>query len=531
MKLKLIILLMSVSFTQAFSQVPVLNSLPGAPQTIFLDFDGHSFDNTVWNYAGPIVCNPSGLTTAQITEVFNRVAEDYRPFTVNITTDSLKYLAAPLTSRMRVVITVSSAWYGAAGGVSFVGSFSWGDDTPCFVFSQQLGFNVKYISEATSHESGHTLGLYHQAVYDANCIKTSDYNFGTGSGEISWAPIMGVGYYKNLTIWHSGPNPYGCNNIQNDISVIASAANNISIRADDNNNTASGAPQLVVSNNSFTTTGLFERADDADIFKLILTSPSKVTFKGAPFNVGTQNAGGNSDILSEMYTSGMNLLKSSNPADSLQSTIDSILNTGTYYFRVKPVANTYAGTYGMSGEYLITGTVIPVSTLPLRKLVLTGKAIGKLHSLQWLIEADEQVSEANLEYSHDGVTFTSLSSSGNASGTYIYQPASSQAVYYRMKAVLDNNEKHYSKTIVIQGTSETALPKVVTNPVNNGSVVVTGTSDYRFTISDMNGRIVRSGTLLNGITSIPAQTLQKGMYVIRFTSSEEITDVQKIIIQ
>lgn len=531
MKLKLILLLVFVSPKPAFSQVPVLNSLPGAAQTIFLDFDGHTVDNTVWNYAGPIECGPSGLSNTQITEVFNRVAEDYRPFTVNVTTDSLKYLAAPLTSRMRVIITVSSSWYGAAGGVSFVGSFSWGDDTPCFVFSQQLGFNVKFISEATSHESGHTLGLYHQATYDASCVKTSDYNYGTGSGEISWAPIMGVGYYKNLTIWHSGPNPYGCNNIQNDISIIASAANNITIRPDDNNNTAGNAPQLIISNNSFTTTGIFEKADDADLFKLVLTSPSRVTFKSAPFNVGTQNAGGNSDILTAMYTNNMTLLKSSNPADSLQATIDSVLNTGTYYFRVKPVANTYAGTYGMSGEYIITGTLLPASTLPLRKLVLTGRADGKFHSLQWLIEADEQVSEATLEYSVDGVSFTSLSSSANASGTYIYQPALPGAIYYRMKAVLDNNAKHYSKIIMLRGSGETNFPKVVTNPVNNGSIVITGSSEFRFTLSDMNGRTVRSGTLLNGITAIPVQNLQKGMYVIRFTNSEEITDTQKIIVQ
>lgn len=531
MKQQLLILLIFFSVKPVFSQVPILNSLPGASQTIFLDFDGQTVDNTAWNYDGPIFCNPSGLTSAQITEVFNRVAEDYRPFTVNITTDSTKYFAAPLTTRMRVIVTVSSAWYGAAGGVSFVGSFTWGDDTPCFVFSQQLGFSVKFISEATSHEAGHTLGLYHQATYDANCVKTSDYNYGTGTGEISWAPIMGVGYYKNLTIWHSGPNPYGCNNIQNDITVITSAANTITLRNDDNNNSTANAPQLTISNNSFATTGIFERANDADLFKLVLPAASRVTFKAFPFNVGSQNAGGNADILSELYSSTMSLLKSRNPADSLQSTIDSILNAGTYYFRVNPVANTYAGTYGMSGEYLISGTVAPASTLPLRKLVLTGKANGKLHSLQWLIEADEQVSEATLEYSFNGVSFTSLSSSGNASGTYIYQPSSAQPIYYRLKAILDNHEKHFSKTIVIHGSSDNNPPKVVTNPVNNGTVVVTGSSDYRYTLTDMNGRTVAAGALLNGITTIPVYSIQKGMYLIRFTGNDGSSDVQKIIIQ
>ena len=40
---------------------------------------------------------------------------------------------------------------------------------------------------------------------------------GLGSGEIGWAPIMGVGYYKNFTLWNNGPNSFGCTNYQSDL--------------------------------------------------------------------------------------------------------------------------------------------------------------------------------------------------------------------------------------------------------------------------------------------------------------------------
>src|SRR5689334_9961155 len=110
------------------AQVPIMNSYPSASATIFLDFDGQTVANTSWNFNGPFVCAPSGLTNAQISSVFDRVAEDYRPFDVNITTDSTKYWSAPVAKRMRVILTVSSEWYGSAGGVSFVGSFTWGDN-------------------------------------------------------------------------------------------------------------------------------------------------------------------------------------------------------------------------------------------------------------------------------------------------------------------------------------------------------------------------------------------------------------------
>ena len=227
----------------AQAQVPALNSYPAASAVIFLDFDGHTVNGTGWNYNGPIFCAPSGMDNTKITSIFNRVSEDYRPFNVNITTDSTKFLAAPINKRMRVILTTTSSWYGNAGGVAFVGSYTWGDDTPCFVFSALLNNNEKYVAEAAAHEAGHTLGLYHQSAYDGNCVKTSDYNGGLGTGEIAWAPIMGVGYYKNMTLWHNGANPYGCSSIQNDLTVITTN-NGFTFRTDDYTNSINQAGNI-----------------------------------------------------------------------------------------------------------------------------------------------------------------------------------------------------------------------------------------------------------------------------------------------
>src|SRR5664279_6077352 len=84
---------------------PVLSSLPTARATIFLDFDGQYVQASSWNGGNPLNCAPSGLNDAQITEIFNRVSEDYRPFNINITTDSIEFLAAPLAQRIRIIIT------------------------------------------------------------------------------------------------------------------------------------------------------------------------------------------------------------------------------------------------------------------------------------------------------------------------------------------------------------------------------------------------------------------------------------------
>jgi hypothetical protein len=169
---------------------------------ILIDFDGHLVKNTAWNYAGDINCNSSGLTDEQMVEVLEKVKVDYAPWVVNVTTSDSIYNAAPTNRRTRVVLTTSYEWFGSmAGGVAYIGSFTWTDETPCFVFTSLLGYNTKYIKEATSHEAGHTLGLYHQSVCN-NGILMVEYNRGGGGT----APIMGNSYYEPLGLFITGTN-------------------------------------------------------------------------------------------------------------------------------------------------------------------------------------------------------------------------------------------------------------------------------------------------------------------------------------
>lgn len=531
MKMNLLVAMLIISLNQLTAQTPVLSSLPSAAPTIFLDFDGHLVEGSSWNYDGPINCSASGLTPTQINEVFNRVAEDYRPFVVNITTDSTKYTTAPVNKRMRVVITPTYEWYGSAGGVAFIGSFTWGDDSPCFVFSSLLNNNIKLVSEAISHEAGHTLGLYHQAVYNNSCVKTSDYNYGTGSGETGWAPIMGIGYYQNLTTWHNGPTPYGCANIQNDRDIIASANNGITVKADDNDNTSTNAPSLITSNNQFSASGNFEQINDEDLYKLQVITPARVIFSAKPANVGNMNAGANSDILVGLYNQSLLQIKTSNPSDSLQASIDTLLNTGTYYIRLKPVANTYASTYGMSGIYIINGMITPSTTLPLRKLELTGKADGVRHRLHWMIDADEQITGAALEYSLNGSSFTVLSGFSAASGFYSYSAPINQVIKYRCKVTFDNGQTHYSKTIRLQSGEMAGEPMILSNPVTNSSITVSNGKKQKYWLLDMQGRNLQTGYLNEGITTIPFQPDGSGIYLIKFSAADGSTCTKKIFVQ
>ncbi|MEP7258943.1 MAG: hypothetical protein ABI687_11145 [Flavitalea sp.] len=83
------------------AQTPKFNSNSSAQATVYLDFDGHTVKGTSWNWDSVIHARPSGLKQAAITEIFNRVAEDYRIFNINITTDSSVFAKAPVARRIR----------------------------------------------------------------------------------------------------------------------------------------------------------------------------------------------------------------------------------------------------------------------------------------------------------------------------------------------------------------------------------------------------------------------------------------------
>ncbi len=171
---------------------------------------------------------------------------------------------------------------------------------------------------------------------------TSQYNCGQGSGETGWAPIMGCGYYQNVTTWHDGPNQYGYNSYQDDVAIINSIAGAI---ADDHSNGSSGSTTLNTSLN-----GIINSATDIDFFSVNLSSAK--TLSAIPFNVGSGNNGANVDLIVRIYNTQNQLLTTIDDPATLQ--VMTSLNAGQYYISVTATPNSYTGTYGMRGRYTIS---------------------------------------------------------------------------------------------------------------------------------------------------------------------------------
>ncbi len=490
--------------------LPNMNSLPTSVFTIFLDFDGHTVTSSSWNNGNTLFCAPAPLSDLQMTEIFNRVSEDYRPFNMNITTDSTVFRNAPLNKRIRIIITPTSAWSPGVGGVAYIGSFTWGDDTPAFVFTDRLANSPKYIGECVSHESGHTVGLAHQSSYDANCTMTEQYATGTGAGEIGWAPIMGNSYYKNMTGWNFGPTPYGCSNIQDNLTIITTQ-NGFSYRSDDYSNLPNASATRL--SDGFSVNGIITTNQDKDAFKYVISENSTLHIEATPFRLNSANAGANLDVEVSLYNGAGTLIQVYSPGDRMNVVIDTILNTGTYYFVISGAGNINTGNYSSLGSYTFTGVR---GTLPIHDITLKGSNEKGRHLLNWNIIADEPISKQVLEVSSNGITFRPLSEINSSEKSFVYQPGNNSVWYYRLKATSVLDQTAYSNIIALKNGSEIKF-NVSTFVQHN--IKINGNDNYEYVLADANGRLLRKGRGVNGFNQVDVSNLASGLYIFQIITT------------
>ena len=514
--------LLTLLFLKA-SCLPVLSSFPSAQATIFLDFDGQHVQASSWNGGNSLDCAPSGLSDAQIIQIFNRVSEDYRPFNINITTDSTKFLAAPLTKRIRIIVTPTSGWYTGVGGVSYTGSFTWGDDTPGFVFCDRLGpNNTKMVAECCTHESGHTVGLSHQAKYNGSCTLLATYNDGIGTGETAWAPVMGNSYYKNFSGWNNGPTPSGCTADQDNLSIITSL-NGFSYRPDDHSNDPNVNPTAVaLSNEAFSDDGIITTNTDKDVFKFNLSETGAFHLDAKPFSVGPNNDGADLDVKVELLNSSLQVIHVYDPVTILNVAVDTTLDEGIYYVVVEGAGNNNTSNYGSLGSYTVSGSFRPLFITPIKEVSLTGKANHDKHLLNWNVIADEPINSLALESSVNGTTFSTLATLSIGLKSYNYTPSVKQNIYYRIKAVSITGQVVYSNVISLKsGNSSQGIFTVST--MVHSEVTINATENYQYKLADMNGRLMQAGTGKQGTKTININNSPNGIYLIQLISNNQRT--------
>ncbi len=372
-----------------FPAALVFHSRPGAPNVLYLNFAGETVMNTLWNTtlgrtvipARPFSVDADTTTysdteQAIIREVWLRVAEDYAPFDVDVTTER----PATFTSRTgRALITSRLDANGNpnpdddAGGVAYVNVFGttlYARYRPAWIYHDTLGHSATSIAEAAAHELGHNLGLSHDGLTDG-----TEYYNGHGAGEISWAPIMGTGYSRHVTQWSRGEY-YRANNTQDDLALLAGK---LTHRPDDHGASGATATPLVFTSrtNLLVTTpdsdpanthpankGILERTDDADWFFFVAGSgPVRLTAR--PLRLSTGTRGGNPDLALAVFDSAGALRATNAPPTATGAEIATTLPAGLYHLEVRnsgagdPFASNPTGytPYASLGQYFLSGWI------------------------------------------------------------------------------------------------------------------------------------------------------------------------------
>ena len=351
------------------SNPPVRHSKPGSANIIYLDFNGESISGTAWNSGTETwECkpydkdgNPDTFNDSEQTHIINawkKVSEDYAPFDVDVTTER----PAVFTDRVcHVMITAGKDKNGVSlphdgyGGIGYVNVFARGSWATNYLITFCQPYNGTSVSEVISHEVGHNMGLSHDG------INSSTYYRGHGSGETSWAPIMGASYNRNVTQWSKGEYT-GSTNQQDDLSILAGK---MSYKADDHGNGTSSASELNNLDGAVFDAGLIERSSEKDFFKFSV-NPGLITIRVDSWRSGVLDTNaGNMDVKLELKNASGSTVATHNPA----SDTDAVINfdapaRGDYYIVVSPsfvdgfnnATPTGYSVYGSLGQYFISGS-------------------------------------------------------------------------------------------------------------------------------------------------------------------------------
>lgn len=510
----------TTTFTNSLAppeQTFLLNSRPGAQRTIYLDFNGHLATGTAWNNAYGLSAidapafdldgNPASFSAAELNAIqyiWQRVAEDYAAFDVNVTTQEPPADALSRTSSTdqtfgtRTVITadwtVNTASPCGCGGFAYVGVF---DDTtefykPAYVFYNRLGGNEKYIAEAISHEVGHNLGLSH----DGTTTGTAYYT-GHGSGATGWAPIMGVGYYKELVQWSKGEYP-NANNTEDDIARIQMFG--APLHADDHgDNFATATPLTAVTNagvTSLSSGGVNGARADVDMFSFS-SGPGTITL-----NLSPATRSPNLDISAELYDANGALLATANPLDALNASI--VVNSpngGAYFLKIDGVGKGDLATgysdYGSLGQYNINGSVPAASgQAPVAIAAATPISGTAPLTVNFSSAGSYDPDGSAISFSWNFGDGSALSTAANPSHLY-----SAAGNYIATLTVTDASGAASLAQLLITVTAG-ATPSIHVEKISmNLSVKRGGTrATATVTITDASGKVI-SGATVNGIWS------------------------------
>lgn len=352
----------------ALDQTFRLHSRPGSTKVLYLDFDGHTITGTRWNedpdIGSPVIVippfstdnNPAAFSNAErtiIQQVWRRVAEDFAPFDVDVTTEEptadalLRSDDADTSYGVRALVGGDaedlSPQLGGMGilGIAQFGAFGADVDTPVLNFSEAHGTDWAMLADTVSHETGHALNLFHHG-------SDQDGEYYRGHG--NWAPIMGSGPSTSVSQWSRGDYAGATNPTQDDLAVISELIPLAPI-----DHPVNALEALVLSRGDLAAGTILNAGDTA--WYQIEAGGGKLTLSGTPSFLGPNLKVG----LTLLDGNGQVVASSSQTTASMSASLTYTVPTaGTYYAVVDGIGyrtvNTGFTDYASVGRFSLTGS-------------------------------------------------------------------------------------------------------------------------------------------------------------------------------
>jgi hypothetical protein len=177
-------------------------------------------------------------------------------------------------------------------------------------------------------------------------------------------------------------------------------------------------------------------------------------------------------------------------------------------------------------------------TLPVSFTNINVRRNGNQAELIWNVAGEREVNYYEIERSTDGRNFVKIGEvPARAASAYAYVDAQplTGASFYRVRNVDLDGRSKYSYVVRYNANRVAANMQVYPNPVKGEAVIEHNeySSNARFSIIDMNGRIVKTIVPLRGVnnTRINVGDLNTGVYVLRIENGNGYSETTTFVKQ
>jgi hypothetical protein len=196
------------------------------------------------------------------------------------------------------------------------------------------------------------------------------------------------------------------------------------------------------------------------------------------------------------------------------------------------------GMFMTSGDTDIRGRTVALSMLSLPVTLLSYEATllsNKKVKLDWSTSSETNNHHFEIEKSTDGINFTSIgridaTGNGNAVARYSFTDAEtiSRNTFYRLKQMdIDGNSKYLGTKLISVGSNHTPAT-VYPNPAQGNTITLVAGDQplpLAWRISDVQGRVIRKGTMRQSQEEINITDINNGIYFLQI--GEQVIKMKK----